>query len=374
MKIKHPVLGDFRIQKELGGGKQANIFIAESEAFGFRVAMKMLKRNVDAAKEVEIAQQVSSPYVLTIFDHFEDVGEQFIMMEYVDGEPLLDNLVRRQFIPEGEAKLMFKKIAAAIRNLHKNNIVHRDIKLENIILDKSGNIRLIDFDFAKQNNNLMTTLCGSPSYSAPEIILRRPYTQAVDIWAMGVVLYALTIGQFPFNGTNINEIFHEILEAEPLIPMSLSNELQQLLHGLLNKIPERRLSMDHIMEHPWLKDVELPDLETTDVQAMTNIDMNLDFLKIENGPTRNLLSKIFKCSASQKFLPCFNSHQIKKGKLSITKEILIPRRHSLNDKKPTDLTVARIPLNQKAIILKPDKIPARKVLPGNPKPMKPLFK
>lgn len=251
--ITHPTLGDFRILSVLGAGSTSKVYLAQSLAHGFKVAIKKLRVEVNEMREVEITQHAICPLVVEIFDVFEDKdGEKCILMEYVEGESLLSYIKSQGELCVGELRDLFTQMIYVLKLLHdKKSIVHRDIKLENILLDSNSNIRVIDFGFAT-DKSVMLTYCGSPPYAAPELILRKPYTKAVDVWALGIVLYAMVAGHLPFTGNNIQHLFGNILNQDIVMPENVTDELWDLLQGMLKKDPEERLTVDQVFNHPWV--------------------------------------------------------------------------------------------------------------------------
>lgn len=176
------------------------------------------------------------------------------MEEYIDGKSLLEYANSHPVFIEDEARDIFIQLAVVVHHLHKtSNITHRDLKCENVLLDINNNIRLIDFGFAHDLNSLMTTPCGSPFYIAPEIIMNQKYDKAVDIWSMGIILYAISAGNLPFMSDNIQLVYKMITLMEPKYPKNFSLELIDLLQKMMNKDPKQRITIEEILEHPWVK-------------------------------------------------------------------------------------------------------------------------
>lgn len=250
----HPELGDFKIIKMLGTGGFSTVYLAESVQYHFQVAIKELTKEGNGNKETRIIQKANSPFIVEVYDMFECNGRQCILMEYIDGENLITYIKKKSFLSEIEAKEIFRQIALGIMHLHSKGIVHRDIKCENILIDKGFGVHVIDFGFASDTNTMMDTYCGSPLYVAPELITRKKYTQSVDIWSMGIILYIMVTGIVPFNGDNIQQLFKNIMQTKPAFTPFMSRDLINLLEGMLRKDENIRFQMDDIMSHPWLKD------------------------------------------------------------------------------------------------------------------------
>ncbi|KAH0795661.1 CAMK family protein kinase [Histomonas meleagridis] len=148
------------------------------------------------------------------------------------------------------------QLVTVLQYLHHDAMVaHRDLKLENILLDKYNNIKLIDFGFSKSfaESHQFTSLIGSPAYVSPEIITRKTYSEKTDIWSLGIILYVMTTGTFPFNGTTTQMQMQRIAFVDPFIPHYLSHELRVLLKGMLTKDFTNRITLDEILDSKWLQ-------------------------------------------------------------------------------------------------------------------------
>ena len=163
---------------------------------------------------------------------------------------------------------MFFQLVLSLEYLHKvKKIVHRDLKAENILLDRNNNIRVVDFGLSKafeEGKPYLETQCGSPAYVSPEIIKEQPYTSASDIWSAGVLLYAMVLGSLPFNSDhdNLGDLLRKILEENVELPESLSRDLRDLLKKMLIKDPRKRIRLEEVKDHAWLQ--EFKGLEAAD--------------------------------------------------------------------------------------------------------------
>ena len=168
-------------------------------------------------------------------------------MEYAQGESLhayLKAQPNRRF-SEDKAKNIIKQVIQVLAYLHAKNVTHRDIKLENIIIDKRGILKLIDFGFCccSSPDTLMKVFCGTPSYMCPEIVMKREYLgPPTDIWATGILLYALLCGAFPFRGSNDKDLYKKIIRAQLIFPDHVSKEAQSILNCMINPNPSSRLT------------------------------------------------------------------------------------------------------------------------------------
>ncbi|KAJ3127931.1 hypothetical protein HK100_009463 [Physocladia obscura] len=182
----------------------------------------------------------------------------------LNGRELFEYIVRRNYLPEPEAVKFFAQIVVGVSYLHSVGIVHRDLKLENILLDSNQNIVIADFGFASQtvrnNSELLETSCGSPAYAAPELVLKDSYSGvAADIWSCGVILYSMLAGYLPFDddpsnpdGANIHLLYQYIMSAKPQYPDYLSADAKDLIGMMLVTDPDKRAGLADVMGHSWL--------------------------------------------------------------------------------------------------------------------------
>lgn len=183
-------------------------------------------------------------------------------MELCSGGDLLTYVRKRRKLKEDVAKYFFKQIIEGLAYIHHSKlIVHRDIKLDNILLDASGKIKICDFGVSKQvasETEKMTEQCGTPAYIAPEILKDKGYEGfKVDVWSAGVCLYAMLIGTVPFKASSMHELHHMIVNGKyEIIEEKLSDSARDLIAKLLTVDPKKRLCAYEVLGHPWLKDAE----------------------------------------------------------------------------------------------------------------------
>ena len=160
-------------------------------------------------------------------------------------------------MPELEAKFLWRQVVQAINYCHQRNVTHRDIKLENILLDETKQrVKLIDFGFSTciPHEKKIKLFCGTPSYMAPEIVAKVEYSgPPADIWALGVLLFALLCGKFPFKGSNDKELYSAIRFNELVFPDHVSPPARFFLQKLFNKEPDKRISARDILKDPWMQ-------------------------------------------------------------------------------------------------------------------------
>ena len=222
-------------------------------------------------------KKLNHPNITKILEIFEDGNYFLIIMEYINGGNLFSFVKKRRKISEKTAKFLFRQIILGIQHMHSKNIVHRDIKLENILIDLNNNIKICDFGISlilKSLSDILYDQCGTPMYMAPEILLSNKNKQIgyigppVDIWSAGIALYIMLSGNLPFDISEIsrdikiekeynehaNNIILQycILSKEPKKIDDISDLAHDLLKGILNKNPKKRLTYEQILNHPWL--------------------------------------------------------------------------------------------------------------------------
>ena len=239
-----------------------------------QVAIKLIKRDTivkDLESEIKIYREINSlrllnhPNIVNLVEVLKSGKYIGIVLEYASGGELFDFILKHKFLKENVAKKLFAQLVSGVDYMHSKGLIHRDLKLENLLLDKHKNIIISDFGFVnlynKAKNDLMKTSCGSPCYAAPELVLTQsPYAgRKVDIWSIGVILYAMLAGYLPFDDDVENEDGADIVKLYNYIcsnPLTFPEYISPLARDLLRKIivpnPAKRISMDEIRNHPWL--------------------------------------------------------------------------------------------------------------------------
>ena len=213
------------------------------------------------------------PSVTKILETFECEKYMLIIMEYISGGNLQNFVKKRRKLCEKTAKILFRQIIQGIRYIHSRGIVHRDIKLENILLDLNNIIKICDFGVGKliKPNTILKDQCGTPVYMAPEILKGNGYKGfPVDIWSAGVALYIMLSGTLPFNKDKEHDLEYAILNNNMKEIKDISEEGNDLLKNILEKDPNKRYTCNQILEHPWLNS-NLNDEENPDFDYNNNI-------------------------------------------------------------------------------------------------------
>ncbi|XP_077430364.1 NUAK family SNF1-like kinase 2 isoform X2 [Vanacampus margaritifer] len=194
------------------------------------------------------------PHIITIYEVFENKDKIVIVMEYASRGDLYDYICDRRHISERESRHFFRQIVSAVHYCHQNGIVHRDLKLENILLDGNGNVKIADFGLSNlyHGDEYLQTYCGSPLYASPEIVNGRPYRgPEVDTWSLGVLLYTMVHGTMPFDGNNHKALVQQISTGNYRKPNKPSDACG-LIRWMLMVNPDRRATIEEIAGHWWL--------------------------------------------------------------------------------------------------------------------------
>ena len=258
-------MNNYRVIRTLGNGGFGEAILVERISDGVKFVIKKIligNSNPDglagARKEVEVLRTFDSPFIVKYIESFEDDGVLYIVMEYADGGDLSMMLnERRSHLQEDEVMHYFIQIVLALKYLHDKNILHRDIKGQNIFLCRDGTVKLGDFGIAKaldSTNQLAQTVIGTTFYMAPDVLKGSGYNSKADIWSLGCVLYELCALSRPFDANSLPELLMSIITGRYApIPSQFSTNVRDLIDGMLQLNPEERLSVDQIIEMPFVR-------------------------------------------------------------------------------------------------------------------------
>ncbi|KAL8569911.1 NUAK SNF1-like kinase 1 [Nucella lapillus] len=259
---RHNLKNRFELLRTLGEGTYGKVKLACEKATGEQVAIKYVKKTkirdeMDLKRirrEIRILSTLRHPHIINIRQVFEKKDRIVLVMDCALGGELYDHLNTHRHIPEPNTRRLFRQIASAVHYMHQNSIVHRDLKLENIILDSEGDVKIADFGLANyfSYDRTLDTFCGSPLYASPEIVNGKPYHgPEVDVWSLGVVLYTLAYGAMPFESSNLKVLRQQIsdgLYAEPAQPCGAAG----LIRHMLTVTPARRATVQDVLNHWWV--------------------------------------------------------------------------------------------------------------------------
>nr|CAB3227513.1 calcium/calmodulin-dependent protein kinase type IV-like [Phallusia mammillata] len=262
---KGPVEELYEVKEEIGRGGSAIVYLLEQKGTGKLFAKKSVVKKVQkklAQTEIGILLTLSHPNIIKLKDIYESDTQIHLILEYVNGGELFDRIVEKGFYSERDAANVIQQILEAVAYLHSKNIVHRDLKPENLLYsDDSENavLKVADFGLSRINDKeTMKTICGTPGYVAPEILLGKQYTESIDIWAVGVIAYILLCGFEPFYDERGDQaMFQKILKCdyEFISPYwdGVSANAKDLVKKLLVLDPKKRLTARQALQHPWVR-------------------------------------------------------------------------------------------------------------------------
>uniref|UniRef100_A0A672H2S0 Serine/threonine-protein kinase DCLK2 n=1 Tax=Salarias fasciatus TaxID=181472 RepID=A0A672H2S0_SALFA len=261
----------YKVGRTLGDGNFAVVRECVERSTGREYALKIISKHKCRGKEhmiqseVSILRRVKHPNIVLLIEEMDTSNELYLVMELVKGGDLFDAITSSNKYTEADASCMLFNLASAIKYLHGLNIVHRDIKPENLLVyehqDGSKSLKLGDFGLATVVNGPLYTVCGTPTYVAPEIVAETGYGLKVDIWAAGVITYILLCGFPPFRGSGEDQeaLFEQILKGQLDFPTSywenVSDSAKALIGGMLQVDVDERYSALQVLEHPWVNDV-----------------------------------------------------------------------------------------------------------------------
>lgn len=245
----------YKLGKLLGRGRFGVTRAAQHCDLGHKVAVKLVKKQDFDPEELRLQRRLVHNCTLKVHEVFEADDHVCIVMDYMSGGSLLDYLQSRARLGECEVWRLFQQIIDGVEHCHTNMIVHRDIKADNILLDKNMNVKLADFGLAGeiQADKFLTRPCGSLNYAAPEMLSNECQYRGpeVDIWSCGVVFYALLTSYLPFNGGSANEVCRNIRAGFYTIPGYVSSDARDLLKKMLTVDQNARISIAGIRKHTF---------------------------------------------------------------------------------------------------------------------------
>ncbi|XP_014781323.1 testis-specific serine/threonine-protein kinase 3 [Octopus bimaculoides] len=259
---------DYIVTRSLGNGSFSKVKLLRSLTNHSRqFAVKIVNRSRAPRdfltrflpRELEFWPSLNHPNIIKFHETFEEMHLVYMVLEYASRGDLLAHIQKYGSLPEDRTKILTRQICQAIHYLHSQNITHRDLKLENLLLDDLGNIKITDFGFAKRNyvGELSRTFCGSKSYAAPEILLGKPYDpRKADTWAIGTILYIISTGKMPFDE---NKSIKSILEEQQKLDFplynyrKLSNDCKDLLKNLFTFEYTKRPTVLEALSCQWFK-------------------------------------------------------------------------------------------------------------------------
>ena len=378
---------NYRLMKIIGKGASADVYLSIDDKKKQLVAVKCMPKaklnpergEINLRRELEILHKMKHPNIVAIKNYFENSNNHYVVLEYCNGGDLFS--YSKKYIAENKHPLnevyiqkILQQLAPAMEYMHSNNIIHRDIKLQNILLNfnnvpnipkngglppeiefkdmslnKSFSVKIADLGYAKDlvKDNAGSTILGSPMYMSPDIVEKytvdgkedKKYNASVDLWSLGVITYELLTGSTPFHGKTYEEVFKAITKGKYNLPKNLkpSIEIISFINGLLQYYPEKRLNWSQIKSHPFLtrnpKDFNYIDLEMiTDKNAV----------EINSKDSDNLLWIFFKCKNEHLKIDKMSNEQAEKPEV----KKIIDKNKVINEEVKKALEQERIELEK----------------------------
>ncbi|KAL7928003.1 kinase-like domain-containing protein [Trichoderma austrokoningii] len=274
-------LGDFDILRTLGTGSFGRVHLVQSKHNQRFYAVKVLKKaQVVKMKQVEhtnderrMLSDVKHPFLITLWGTFQDWKNLYMVMDFVEGGELFSLLRKSGRFPNPVAKFYAAEATLALEYLHSKNIIYRDLKPENLLLDRHGHLKITDFGFAKRVPDKTWTLCGTPDYLAPEVVSNKGYNKSVDWWSLGILIYEMLCGYTPFwDSGSPMRIYENILRGKVKYPAYINPDAQNLLERLITADLTKRLGNlfggpQDVKNHPWFAEVTWDRLARKDIDA-----------------------------------------------------------------------------------------------------------
>ncbi|OCK73394.1 Pkinase-domain-containing protein [Lepidopterella palustris CBS 459.81] len=295
-------VGNYTLGRLIGKGSFGKVYLASHKLTnGSKVVLKSAKKDDDnLAREIHHHRQFLHPHIARLYEVIVTETLVWLVLEYCPGDELYNYLLQKGPVEPAKAQKIFTQLVGAVSYVHNKSCVHRDLKLENILLDKHENVKLVDFGFTREyegKSSYLQTWCGTVCYSAPEMLKGERYAgEKVDVWSLGIILYALLAGELPFDDDDEAVTKMRILKEEPKYPDGFPQAAKDLIIQLLSKRPLLRPSLADILQNPWLADhapqqqailkLQQPapfttDLEKETLQRMRSAGVDIDMV-IEN--------------------------------------------------------------------------------------------
>ena len=295
-------IGPFQMINEIGKGQFGKVFLGIHEKTKEKVAIKQIpksgKQNIQKVyDEINIQKKLFHPYLCKMYSVIQNNDYLFIVTEYCGGGEIFKKMVEEiEHFEEAQACKIFSQILSGLEYMHNNYIAHCDVKLENMLFDEYGDAKLTDFGLSRSfaGDISFTSTGGSPMYASPEVVKGVEFKgRNADIWSMGVCLYLMIVGDFPFQGKDLRELVRNILKSNFTVPDYVSPLFKDLIYKILEKNPDNRLTIQQIKEHPWMHIIDFNFMKSPGVSINTDIlPIDVDVIEEIAGTNESLIGKI----------------------------------------------------------------------------------
>ena len=295
-------MDDFNVIRVIGRGYYGVVLLVTKKDTNEKFAIKSIKKaklreetkTYTALAERNILLKAKHPFIVQLKFAFQSPTKFFFGLEYASGGELFERVMKTGGLPLHEVKFYLAEIILALHYLHTLGIVYRDLKPENVLLDKEGHIKLTDFGLSKEVDEMngANTFCGTLEYIAPEIVLHQPYSYEVDWWAVGILAYEMVLQRTPFFDVSQSKMLDKIVNSDVLFPPGFDEGLHNLISVLLNKNPKNRARYQDVTMHPFFADINWDDVynrkftpyyipEVVEISPNQSLDLDMDDDEIE---------------------------------------------------------------------------------------------
>ncbi|KAK4770863.1 hypothetical protein SAY87_031395 [Trapa incisa] len=275
-------LGKYEVGRTLGEGNFGKVKYARDVETGAGFAVKIIEKSriinlnvTDQIKrEIATLKLLKHPNVVRLHEVLASKTKIYMILEYVTGGELFDKIATRGKLPESEGRKLFQQLIDGVSYCHNRGVYHRDLKLENVLVDSRGCIKITDFGLSAlpqhyREDGLLHTTCGSPNYVAPEVLSNRGYDGATsDVWSCGVILYVILMGYLPFDDRNLAVLYQKIFKGDCQIPRWLSPGAKSLIRRILDPSPVTRITIDGIKADGWFREDYEPAIPEDEDEAL----------------------------------------------------------------------------------------------------------
>lgn len=264
--------------KKIGKGSTCTVYLARSILKNSEFAVKCVKKSAldsifsiqSIYREISILRQLKHPNICKLFYVFEDQENLYLVFEYISSCSLLKYLLKNKRLSEFIVEKLIRNILRTVEYLHKKEVIHRDIKLENIMIvnEETLEFKLIDFGISYRFGDLLLKKCGSPGYIAPEILRNEAYDYKIDIFSIGVVMFVLLHGRLPFDSDSLEKTMNNNLKGKVSYGKQLSESAKSILDDMLNPMPQLRPSASELLMDPWFGKMTIRNYSTSNLSSI----------------------------------------------------------------------------------------------------------